>query len=1134
MGRTTYRIELINEDLQYYECSADHTESNANEAVFEFCLSFAQLRRPFVDNINDPEEEDDEGNFPNITPRSHRVTRPNNLNVTAHKPRLSSSSVPLMDRLTKIGGIKSVPRILFLNTKYDSKLDQKTETTQIGQTAAEYTQKNLTFKDFGNALNARRPMTGSKIDIIDEKRKESEQALTELPPHILHMSTHGNHNYWEVDEQKAFSISFEETHTVLQLLDDDPEFSAFYALIAVLFEMEISKFVLFGLKHHWIERSDPKHRHHRPRDRMKTTIRSGIQRDQLLQNRTIYALLHSICLRFGCHCLSWDQFTNSNYSDGQTVQIWWGRNANGKWQSPCIPLDGYGFERMYIEDGDQEVKSLLDETRWRYKQSLEINHELRQYIEERPWRCFAWEIMFVLLNRKLFENGAIPNEFDDTKWKEPEPEPTDHNEDGDDMKDLNDDEDDSWGSWLDGSSGDEDEEMKDGDDTNDDTQSNEPRTSLLNLTSNPDGLPSEEGADSASGTESVSGNDFEHAQQRTTETKLRNIQNLTRELKIVPKQSDSNRDLIGDKLKKLSTKLSKMREGMVRTLKKLPDVQLRSDYPSETSFNVHILRFANMASIDAARQQIREIADHPKFWSFDILFRPISEADTNTKRQVGYIKETQAKHFYLDIHGQQKDNDKKVVFRDPISIKLREKLISRKQCTIKLAILNSCYSYALGRKMAEFVENVVCVHPYVQILDSAGCAFATAFYAALKQNSNSKTPISQSALVAFQKARECIKEKCKRDRKCRVHSHCNPSGDCRHQQRYQERYKTLHFGGLHGENWNEIQRIMDCSDNDWAAFKAYRSKMEESGAIPKDERDFNLYDGCTLKLCNISMSKMIELQRYLCLALNLEEMKEHHISRQNDFVGHSLYCQDPNFEELSVGYFKFRSKAHRNLARKKLNIKKKEESIGFSDRVHKKEHWTEKGKEYDFAWYHRDVPRCCCSPQYPHLAQDKWILIHRGRIVNRRFIDSLDDLQRESILMKERKALRMEKHSLPSQSGSDVQSSTQSLSSTNALTLQVPMQNEQSSNTLNVPHSPVYSRPKEDKSPPPWRQKKRSDARKKTRNDFGSGKQPKKKTKSENESEFGRRRNHHRNRNSANEQDLGISTKNSVKKRNRW
>ena len=401
-------------------------------------------------------------------------------------------------------------------------------------------------------------------------------------------------------------------------------------------------------------------------------------------------------------------------------------------------------------------------------------------------------------------------------------------------------------------------------------------------------------------------------------------------------------------------------------LQKAVDVRIHSHYPSDSSPNVHILQFADEAAIEWAMERIEEIQKRSEFWGYLIIFRQLSEADINTKRQVGYIAQNHLKPIYLDFYGKQ----------DPISILLRQKLISQKQCSIELAVLDGNHSYILGRKMSEFVENVICVHPYVDILDSTAGIFKAAFHETMQRNQDEETPISQLAFIAFVTAKRFVQKECKRDKKCKSHSHCNPSD-------HEERYEALHLGPFQNEKWNELQRIMDSQKDDFAEFRWYRSKMMEIGVVPKEELDLNLYDRCTLKICNVSKDKMNGLQQYLCDALTAEEMQEHDITERNGFVVQSIWQKDSDFEELSVGYFKFQSTAHRNLAKRKLSRKQKEEALVFSERIHKRRQRMAKDGEHEFGWYHRVVPRCCCSPQHPHLVQDKFIFIHNGQIISR-------------------------------------------------------------------------------------------------------------------------------------------------------
>merc|ERR1719361_1009888 len=120
---------------------------------------------------------------------------------------------------------------------------------------------------------------------------------------------------------------------------------------------------------------------------------------------------------------------------------------------------------------------------------------------------------------------------------------------------------------------------------------------------------------------------------------------------------------------------------------------------------------------------------------------------------------------------------------------------------------------------------------------------------------------------------------------------------------------------------------------------------------------------------------MAELKQYLDCTLNDDEKKEYDIDGSDLFVVDSQWQHDPNYEELSVGYFKFESKAHRKLAKQRLIQRRKDEAVIFSHCILQQESWTENEVLANLAWNVRPVPQCCCSPHIPHLVQDKMILI---------------------------------------------------------------------------------------------------------------------------------------------------------------
>ena len=809
---------------------------------------------------------------------------------------------------------ESIVRTQFLAIEYESQFDTDIERKALQKFCVKYQQTRLTFNDFVRVLSPKPSelsisSQSTAIDIIDKSVKNviledqpsepvsiQTKPLTQstvkslifrdldepqLPPHIIHMATHGHHNWYLHGKKQEFQIEFEEPHTLIQLVDEHPKFSAYYAAIAVLFEMEISHFVKYGISNKWSKE--------KKRDEIKTSMpRDPVELDSekypLLTNRKIYKLLQTICNRFGCHCRINIPLQN--------VEIFWGqKNRNGEWEDPRMLLSTYYFRELY--SADVAVQEVLETVKKQYGQRL----MLCQTLKVQGHAHFVWEIMCVTLNCVLNMDDAYPDDVDDTQWI--------------------------------------DEEKKEAEDD--------------------DELDSDYESDS---------DNKEEDEEKTTTIKIKEIQQLTYALWLEwdtsptsPRRGQSNS----------LSKLSKAKDDVLRALQKDTDIVLNGEFTGPMA-HIHILRFDNVSSAQSAKNKCKEIRQQDRFWDYQIDLQPIDAAPRKIRRYVGQIKDTQRKVFNIDIRRE----------RDPISTILKEKL-SLREFKMRLVVLNSCHSYILGRKMSEYAENVICTSPYVEILDKMAVRFTIEFYDTLRRINDEKTPISQLALKALQWTKHCIrnevKEKMIHRHKCQHHSHCNPSDEQRH--------KALHLGPLGSEKWDDLQQIVESPKNEYAEFRAYRSKMEKSGVLSDEELDLNLHDRCTLKICNVSKAKMAELKQYLSDQLTEEEMKENEITDRKDFVVRSVWRKDDNFEGLSFGYFKFQSRAHRHLGKRKLYAKHQEESRVFSQRVYRGEPWAPKGKENDLAWYYRNVPRCCCSPQHPHRAEDKYMFIHNGHIINR-------------------------------------------------------------------------------------------------------------------------------------------------------
>eukprot|EP01083_Nonionella_stella_P179126 634931_1 len=210
-----------------------------------------------------------------------------------------------------------------------------------------------------------------------------ESVLKESPT-MLHVSTHGSHHYKATEPENEFQISFEETHILRALIDEDTNFSACYAVIAMLFEIEMNHFVQYGLKH------SAKHN-----QSLRTYIWCDASRFALLMNDKIYAMFRAILDRFGMH---------SHAREGGCIEIYWGRYeyVNKKLvfaTPPHAPIDAFQLKTLYSVDENVQVilKTINDD----YNRALACNLTIAEALKEH--QMFSWEILSILLHRMLNE-----------------------------------------------------------------------------------------------------------------------------------------------------------------------------------------------------------------------------------------------------------------------------------------------------------------------------------------------------------------------------------------------------------------------------------------------------------------------------------------------------------------------------------------------------------------------------------------------------------------------------------------------------------------------------------------------------------------------------------------------------------
>lgn len=750
-------------------------------------------------------------------------------------------------------------RVIFAAVSFDSKLNVDGEEQDINRKEFDFHRSALTFSAFEKLL-------------IDA-------------PHAVHITTYANHFYKDTNKQNEFQISFEEPQTLRYLIDEQPNYSAYYAVIAILFEMEICHFVSYGLS-----------KNLKQRKKLKTFIWAN-DKFTLLRNRKIYAMLCTLLCRFGC-----DFKYNPKHG---CIEIFYGKRENKKYFDSYCPIKEYQLSALLKHDDN--VQEILRKIERDYNNTLRNNVRITKSLKKH--QLFAWEILCVLLNRTLIENNAEPDDKDDTQWFEEMAENKEN-----ETADVDDDDAYGTGYTL--------KELR--------ALPIEEIEELRELVKIPINYMDDE-KDEFSDTDS---DFFEDDGSRTTQIKFGKIQDLTREIKIVPILNEGEYEKMNlNEQQLLIQRVNRFKNKVVKTLKKVEHVQIILDFQSISSTNVHIIRFKESYSLSKANEKVKQIKINPKYnQEYNILFRPISKSDDATKHQVGYIKGMQEKNYCIDIKNK----------TDPISLSIKKHLKSKKECKIKLIVLNGCHSYILGKIFSEYVENVICINPYVKIWDSTATTFAKAFYSALPSYTKPSVPFKDSVFRSFLEAKQQITQIIANDNACNSHSH---SKECNGQDFKEDDEQTLIVCNIDSEkNMEQIVSLI----ND-ATLTKYGECILERYTFQKDEH----------------------YEELSCVFLRFK-------NKEYRRIGMDILSQKQYDEELLFS-----------------------QHILLSEDEEKKESEMESYNALGLGWDHRVLSRCCCNAHYPRLAQDKLLLIQNENIINRNIMYDLSLLKKELDKMKQ-------------------------------------------------------------------------------------------------------------------------------------
>eukprot|EP01083_Nonionella_stella_P302186 1040850_1 len=933
------------------------------------------------------EEDDDLDNDTNLNLISFQS---NNLStVPMHHPQKSNqwnTSKHDLD-LNAILKSVSVPRNNFTNTHLSNRMSSMNsnraspgttrlqiahhEKTSTKKLRFQGTDRNLFVRLLGINFDSQFGLDAESDDIsslrLDYKRhgltmSELESVLKDSPV-VVHVSTHGSHHFKATEAENEFQISFEETHILRALIDEDANFSAYYAVIALLFEIEMNHFVQYGLKH--------SEKHNRS---LRTYIWCDASRFALLTNGKIYGMFCAILDRFGMH---------SHARGGGCIEIYWGqyKYANNMKKPvfvapPHAPIDAYQLKTLY--SADENVQEILRVINDDYNRSLANNLTIAEALKEH--QMFSWEILSILLHRMLIQNGAEPDDGDDTQWMDTKDTPRDSDLYGKDLKSTlllprvseikeeetipSDDVKCTEEEYADFFGDSDEDEYADffGDSADEDVQAKNTMNKLDTLQPN----------------EFIEDSSFfdDDDAAYTTAVKFGKTMDLIREIKVIPLKVDKKN---ASEMREMPQRLALFKDRLVKSIKKIAGIEIQLSQRSQSACNVYIMQFANQYALREAQKKVDKIRENPKYnHEYKIEFRHMSKADEETKKQVGFVKKMQEKVYRIDI----------VNKTDPISQMIAQHLKSRQECKIKLLILNGCHSFILGKIFSEYVENVICIHPFVKIRDSTATTFTKYFYQSLSENMNSSKALSQSVLASYGTAKKQVAKECPNDNACGSHSHAHPYLNKKNKGIKQSieriRQKQHQFAQLHlSENWNELQKKMA----DPIQFKQYRREMQSIQAIDDDLGD--IYDEKTLMLSNLSHDTMRDLVQYL----------EDHTANPH-FVERIKYQKNEHYSEFNVAFLKFKSESDRRLAEKLLEQKQIAQTLEFSDSIlfggkYSGKYCVQKEHKWkDLGWMYRTVPPCCCSPHHAHTAEDKLILLQDGEIINRELIQNVETIKK--------------------------------------------------------------------------------------------------------------------------------------------
>ena len=275
-----------------------------------------------------------------------------------------------------------------------------------------------------------------------------------------------------------------------------------------------------------------------------------------------------------------------------------------------------------------------------------------------------------------------------------------------------------------------------------------------------------------------------------------------------------------------------------------PGREFESPWLPPPLLNYKILRFQNDSAIRLVRTKIIHKFTSKYRNKYIISFKPLSKATWQSWSLCGYIPVNEQKPFNIT-------SDRKKTIENII----KNKLVSKQECKIKLLLLLGCHSYHLAKLFEPYIECIICVHPQTQIDDNTCIKFSDYFYKNLSSFNNKYQQLKYIVMKSYNNSMEKLRKTCRNDNGCKLHGHII---DDNHEENGGGHHHHYHPNGdflISSANKQNMSRIQHLNE-----LEKYKSEFREySYQHPLHEH----YESPSLFIMRIGHKTFLRLRDYV-------------------------------------------------------------------------------------------------------------------------------------------------------------------------------------------------------------------------------------------------------------------------------